>query len=75
MARRIFKDMNEEQQHVFIFLLKNVDADGENLVEWLQRIQSGHDWVDAETFSSYKRLTSVEFLEVVHFVTKHLLKN
>lgn len=74
IARRIFKDMNDEQQHVFIFLLKKVEPDGEDLVEWLQHVQSGDDSVDTATFHSYQRLTPVEFLEVVHFVTKHLLK-
>ena len=71
--KKFTTELSDDQGVVYRYLIKDVGT-GLSLVETLQMIEEQYECITEHVSDCFARLTSIEKVEVIHFVTKNILR-
>ncbi len=74
IVKKFTSELSEEQGIVYHHLQKNVNDDGSNLVSLWVEISEFYEEVPSYICETYEKLSSIEQIEVIHFITKKIIR-
>lgn len=72
--RKFTTELSEKQGVAYQYLFKNVTNDGSNLKDLYVEISEFYESVPEHIADTFNDLSSVEQIEVIHFITKRIIR-
>ncbi|WP_064199051.1 hypothetical protein [Brevibacillus brevis] len=72
--KKFVNELSPEQSKVYTFITKNVTDDGGNIIEILLEVSEWYESIPEKISDCYGSLSEIEKIEVIHFVTRYILK-
>lgn len=73
--KKFLYQLDASQRRVYQYIKSEVTYEGDNLIGILTELDEGFQSIPDVVYEAYCKMNSIEKVEVIHFISKHILKN